>query len=425
MKQTNHASPITRSLLRAAAAASACACCGAALAQSAPQDDAGPDFTFGGYGTVGATHSNFKQADFTSTILKPDGAGYTRSTSFSNDSRLAAQLGVKFDKKWSAVLQVTSERRYNYSYAAQVEWLNVKYQATPDLSVRLGRIALPIFVAADYRKVGYTYPWVRTPIEVYDGIPITNSDGADLTYRWQTGRVKHVTQAFYGGTDVELTDTTSVKTRRQFGVTHNADIGALSLRASLIRATINVNIARALFNGFRQFGPAGAAIATKYDVIDKRVDAFSVGFNYDPGNWFLMSEYSFINGHSILAKSNSVYLSSGYRFGSFTPYATYSQAKGLSPNRDPGLPLAGLPPVLAVGAAQLNAGLNHLLNAIATQDTLSAGVRWDFMPNLALKLQLERITPRAGSRGTLIKPQPGFRSGQAVNVTSATLDFVF
>ncbi|MES2898764.1 MAG: hypothetical protein V4723_03500 [Pseudomonadota bacterium] len=425
MRHSTQAFSTTACLLRPCAMAAAFVCSSAALAQSTTSTQSGPAFSFGGYGTLSATHSNHDFADFTSTILKPDGVGYTRATSLSNDSRLAAQLGVAIDNQWSAVLQVTTERRYDYSYATQVEWLNLKYQATPDLSIRVGRIALPIFVAADYRKVGYAYPWVRPPIEVYGGIPITNSDGADVSYRWQRGSMKHVTQVFYGGTDIELTDTTSVKARGLFGLTHSADIGALSVRASLFTATINVNIARPLFDGFRQFGAAGIAIANKYDVIDKRVDAFTIGFNYDPGQWFLMSEYGIMDGHSFLAKSNSAYLSAGYRFGSLTPYATYSQAKALRPNSDPGLPQAGLPPPLAAAAGQLNAGLNHLLNAIATQDTLSAGLRWDFRPNFALKLQHDRITPRAGSRGTLINPQPGFRSGRAVHVTSVALDFVF
>ncbi len=424
MTQTTSVTPDT-STLRSCALAALLACGAPAQAELAAPAPSSPTFTFGGYGSVGATHSSHQFADFTSTIFKPDGAGYTRSTSFSNDSRLAAQLGLNFDQKWSAVLQLTTERRYDYSYDAQVEWANVKYQATPDLSIRFGRIALPIFVAADYRKVGYAYPWVRPPIEVYGGIPITNSDGADLSYRWQRGRVKHVTQVFYGGTDIRLTDTTSVKARGLFGLTHGADIGALNVRASLFRATINVNIARPLFDGFRQFGPAGVAIADKYDVIDKQVDAFTVGLNYDPGQWFLMAEYGIMDAHSFLARSNSVYLSAGYRIGNFTPYAIYSQAKALRPNSDPGLATSGLPPLAAATAAQLNAGLNHLLNTIATQDTLAAGVRWDFLPNFALKLQHERIVPRAGSRGALINPQPGFRSGRAVHVTSATLDFVF
>jgi hypothetical protein len=44
---------------------------------------------------------------------------------------------------------------------------------------------------------------------------------------------------------------------------------------------------------------------------------------------------------------------------------------------------------------------------------------------MALKLQYDRVTPRDGSRGSLINLEPGFQSDRAVNVTSAVLDFVF
>ena len=56
------------------------------------------------------------------------------------------------------MLQVVSEQRLDRSYRPIVEWANIKYQATPDLSLRFGRIALPMFLAADYRKIGYAYP---------------------------------------------------------------------------------------------------------------------------------------------------------------------------------------------------------------------------------------------------------------------------
>ncbi len=388
-------------------------------------DDSYPAWTFGGFGSLGAAHSDYDQADFTSSILKGSGTGASHDISYNLDSRLGAQLGVKFDKKWSAVLQVGVEQRYNQNFRPLVEWANVKYQATPDLALRVGRIALPIFLAADYRKIGYAYPWVRTPIEVYGGVPITNSDGADLAYRWQSGRVKHTTQAFYGRTSVFLTDTTGVKARGLGGLTHSAEFGPATLRVSAFTAVLDVNIVRALFDGYRQFGPAGVAIADKYDIINKRTTGFAVGLNYDPGKWFLMAEGGRMNTRSILGDSFGMYVSSGYRAGEFTPYLTYSRSRAVDATSDPGLPLTGLPPQAAAIAAQLNGGLNVLLKATSTQTNLAAGVRWDFRPDMALKLQLDHVTPRDGTRGSLVNLEPGFVSGRSINVTSAVLDFVF
>ena len=405
----------------------ACALAAALLAGAAARadDGAAPGVDFRGFGSLGAVHSDANQADFSSTILKAEGAGATRRWAYNLDSRLGAQLDVKFNKQWSGVVQVVLEQRYDLSYKPTVEWANVKYQPTPDLALRVGRIALPIFLAADYRKVGYAYPWVRPPQEVYSGVPISNSDGADLAYRWQHAGVKYVTQAFYGQTDIHLTDTTSVRARGIAGITQSAEYGAATLRLSAFSAQLNVNIARPLFEGFRQFGAQGIAIADQYDVIDKRMDLLAVGLIYDPGKWFLMAEGGTSNGRSFLGKSRAMYASAGYRAGQFTPYLVYSRTDARSPTSAPGLPLAGLPPVYAAAAAQLNAGLDLLLKARASQTTSAAGVRWDVRPDIALKLQYERVLPRGGTRGTLINLRPGFRSGQAVHVTSALLDFVF
>lgn len=388
-------------------------------------DEAAPNWSFSGFGSAGVVHSDYRKADFTSSILKGEGAGATRDWNANIDSRLGGQLDLKFDKRWSAVVQLVVDQRYDLSHKPRVEWANIKYQATPDLALRVGRIALPIFLIADYRKVGYAYPWARTPVEVYGGAPVTNSDGVDLTYRWRHAGVKHVTQVFFGSTEVKLTETTAVQSHAIRGITHNAEIGATTLRASLFSSHVDTNIARPLFDGFRQFGPAGIAIADKYDVVHKRYDIVALGVNYDPGQWFVMSEGGTTNGHSFLAKSVGMYVSAGYRAGNFTPYVTYSMVKAKSGTSDPGLPLTGLPPAYAAAAGQLNAGLNALLMATASQHSVSAGLRWDFRPDMALKLQYDRVVPREGTRGTLINLQPGFRSGRAVNITSAVLDFVF
>ena len=95
------------------------------------------------------------------------------------------------------------------------------------------------------------------------------------------------------------------------------------------------------------------------------------------------------------------------------------------PTSEAGLPTTGLPPQLAIPAQQLNAGLNTFLSTIPVQSTWSAGVRWDAAPDIALKLQFDRVRPTDGSRGTLINQQPDFRSGRAFGIASVALDFVF
>lgn len=393
-----------------------------AAAQAEPM----PVWTFGGFGTAGLVHSSERQADYSANVINPGEAGYTDRWSPSVDSRAGAQLGVALTPRWSAVLQVISERNLQNSYRPVVEWANINYQATPELNLRLGRIALPIYLAGDYRKAGYALPWVRPPVEVYGSLPVANSDGIDAGYRWQAGSANNLTQVFYGHTSVQTDDSGKrARARQLMGLSNTTTYGAFTVRASALTAELTVDLARPLFDAFRQFGPQGAVIAGRYDADHKRVGIANIGISYDNGEWFVQAEGSRMNARSFLGDKSSMYASGGYRIGNWTPYATYARVVANVPIHSDGLDASRLPPQAAAGAAYLNGQLNGLLGRIAAQHSVSAGVRWDFLPDYALKLQYDRLRPTGGSSGTLINVQPGFRPDHSVHVVSVALDFVF
>ncbi|WP_229506273.1 hypothetical protein [Massilia sp. BJB1822] len=397
----------------------------AAVAPAPAPASALPSWTFGGFGSLGAVRSSEKQADFTANPLNPGQAGHSHEWSTAVDSRFGVQLGAQFDRNWSAVVQVVSERRLLDSWQPKVEWANIKYQATPDLSLRIGRIALPLFVTADYRKAGYALPWVRPPVELYGTLPISSSDGIDASYRWQLGGIKNVTQLLYGRTEIDVSRAFRAKASDLTGISNTASIGALSVRASLLSADLRINYGKEFFNAFRHFGRYGERLANRYDASERRVSMVSLGFNYDPGDWFLMGEAGRINTRSFLGDKTAMYLSGGYRIGAFTPYLVAGKVHANTPTRVRGIPMRGLRPQAAERARRLNGGLNAWLSMISVQDTVAAGLRWDVAPSVALKMQYDRVRPHGGTSGTLINVQPGFRSGQAFGVSSVVVDFVF
>ncbi|HEX5342624.1 MAG TPA: porin [Duganella sp.] len=407
-------------LLRAIVAVVSLLGCSAALAG----EDAS-SVTVGGFGTLGVVHSNNNQADFTANALNPGDAGASRAWSAAVDSRLGVQMALNLDSKWSAVLQLVSERTLRDSYAPVVEWANLQYQVTPDLSVRVGRIALPLFLTGDYRKAGYALPWVRPPVELYGAIPLSNSDGVDASYRWQRGDVHNVTQVSLGRADMPLAAAARAQARSLAGISNTATAGALTVRASVLTSELSVDIVRPLFDGLRGFGAQGQALADRYELSAKRAYVASIGFSYDPGQWFMMGEIGRMNTHSFLGDKTAAYAGAGRRYGDLAPYVVYAASRANMQTRVGGVDVGGLPPPQAMAGAQLNAGLNQLLAAIPRQYSITAGVRWDLCPNYALKLQYDRITPQQGSTGTFINVQPGFKSGQPITLLSAALDFVF
>ena len=416
---TKHACTIRRTLLAALAALAL-----PAVAQSFPS------VSFSGYGTLGVVHSNNDQADYLVDAFKPNGPGHTRDLSWDVDSRVALQATAHLTPGLTGVVQVIVQQRHDDRYKPVLEWANLRYQVTPELSVRLGREVLPVFMATDTRRVGYANPWVRPPVEVYSLVPVTFIDGGDVTFRHPLGAGNNTIQLTVGRSESDFPGSSNVNAgtaegRKIVSLVNTFEVGSLTVRASYGEAKLTIDAYRQPFSAFALFGPPGVAIVERYVPIDRRVTFTGLGATYDPGPWFVTGEYARFNTRSIVGDRAAWYASGGMRFGAFTPYATFARIDAKSNMSDPGLPVAAYPAPLQPTAVALNAGLNAQLNALPRQNTLSAGVRWDFMRNAAFKLQYDHVKLDSESFGTFGNRQPGFSPGGTVRLVSATLDFVF
>lgn len=389
------------------------------------QDSDTPSLRFNGFGTAGVVYSDEGQADFVSSLLAPDGAGHTRRLSPEVDTRLGLQVTSDLTQRLTGVLQLVAEQRHDDEYTPRVEWANLKLDITPNLSVRGGRMVLPVFMVFEYRKVGYAIPWVRPPQEVYSTIPVTNFDGVSISHRSRFAGFTNTLVGTYGRKDVTAPRFGEIQGRDGITIGNTLERGASSLFASYVRFDVTARELDPLFDAFRQFGPEGAAIAERYDVDDKRFEMFNIGFRYDPGDWFIMGEGTLNRSRTVFGDNHGWYLTAGYRLGSVTPYATLGRRQRDSATSDPGVSAAGLPPPAATRADELNAALNQLLGSAEQQKSVSLGARWDFARNAALKIQYDHVDLDHGSPGTLANIQPGFEPGGTVNLFSISLDFVF
>jgi opacity protein-like surface antigen len=396
---------------------------GSAVARATDEDTASM-FSFSGFGTAGVVHSNEHDADFTSNAFQPNGAGYTHDWSPAVDSLIGAQVVANFSPRLSAMLQLISEQNYDNSYTPHVEWANVKYELTPDASIRVGRIVLVDFLFSDTHNVGYTLPWVRPPVEVYSLVPIDTNDGVDASYSWTLGRVTQRFVAYAGTTSTQQPAGGYADARRHWGVSDTLEYGAASLRVTYSRASITLDGLDTFVGEFGMFGPQGAALQSKYDPYRRPAEFEAIGAMYDPRDWFVAAEWGASQFHSLLGESTAWYVSGGYRLGKFTPYATYGALKGNSNTYEPGLNVADLPPNLAGPASALNKELTALL-AIQAQNTLSAGLRWDLLKNVDLKLQYDHTRLGKGSAGLLKNEQPGFQVGGTLDILSVAIDFIW
>jgi len=426
----------TRTTLSAALIA-----CGAMHGTAQAQDT--PEFKFSGFGTVAAVHSNDKNSDFVGSIYQPNGAGHNSPWSLNPDTRLGVQGTATFNDSFSGVVQIVSQHQYDNTFNPHVEWANIKYQATPEFSLRLGRIAAPSYLLSESRFVGYASPWVRAPQEVYSQLSITSNDGLDATYRTQLGGANHAFQVYGGRSSVDLPNGNKFKSKLSWGLNDTAEIGSLSLRAGYNSLKLDVDFPTLEpvltgLDGLAAFArtvplPPYQALAqqltsasSKYGLKDVTISAFALGANYDPGNWFLMSEFVAFKGAGFLSNSHSWYASGGYRLGEWTPYLAYSTSVAKVQHNQ--IDTTGVDPQTAGAAQGLSGFVNLVLDAFAsTQHTSSIGVRWDAMKNLAVKAQYDSVNIGSSSDGRFVRPVPALPTPPSKHpkLFTVAVDFVF
>lgn len=367
-----------------------------ALASSAHAQENQSMFSFSGFGSINATHASEKNADYNTSQFQPKGAGFSDSTTF-NNSRLGGQLTATLNDNWSGVIQVITEQRWDNSWKPTLEWANVKYSVNQDLSIRVGRIALPGYMVSDSRKVGFSMTAVRPPVDVYRMLSLTTNDGVDATYRTKFGSVTNTVNAWVGGSEFTFPNGTQEglegRANNVQGISNNIEVGDLSLRATVIRGKVTFPSVAALraipVPMYQAIGMSGDHASYKF---------YQLGAMYDTGKWFATGEVA-QTSYDLTGGQDAWYVQGGYRMGAFTPYATYATVS----QRD-----------------------NPLLPTLKRMDqrTASVGVRYDLLTNTALKLQYDNVRATSSNPGTLSNVQPGYKPGTN-NVISAAVDFVF
>ncbi len=351
-----------------------------------------PQVTFGGFGSLGVSHSTMSSGDYVLDGGIPKGPGLSNSLSTTNDSRIAGHMAAQMSPKVSVVMQVDAEYHSGNSYEPEVEFANVKYVLAPDVYTRVGRIALPTFLQSENRDIGYTYAWIHPPVEVYRQEQLTHTDGVEADYRLQTGAVGHSISAFYGRATISTNDPpvlTTLSSKHMRGIFDTADYGP------------------AIFHvGYQERDTNSGYILTGLPETWVNSSDLSLGAQYDPGNWFAISEW--IQRKSTY-ETNAMYVSAGYRVKKLTPYLTYAQ-------NSQGSFLPGFPSPSPDGIRLAN----------RAQSTASVGVRWDFRPDTDLKLQFDQVKLSNNSNGFLANVPANINLyGSKFYVISAVVDLIF
>ncbi len=382
---------------------------GAFTATAGAQDSL--PITISGFGTGAITRTDTDQAEF-SRVSQVSGAGKDFRTGVDSD------FGVQATAKYSDNLSFTAQglvlkRGENDAYTGTLAWAFAKYKINEDFSVRLGRIAAPIYMISDIRNVGYANTMLRPPTEVYAQVALDSIDGGDILYQHSFGD-STVTAQLAAGTAKAKSPGTVINLGTVAGQV-SLENGPFTYRISHAQANVSFHN-QGLDQLIAGANAAGLGLGDQLDVIDFKGTFSSLGLIMDYKNILAQAEYGIRKTDTRLAPdTTSWYLMLGYRVGKFVPYYVHGDVKQDSIRDFSSLPSSG-------PLAPLSAGLNGAIKT-GEQSSNAVGVRWDFYKSAALKVQIDRVSPRNGN-GTLINVKPGY-TGKDVTVYAAAIDFVF
>jgi len=384
-----------------------------------------------GFGTAALTTSDDDRAQF----ARPNQAGGAADNFRTGvDSNLGLQVDYPVNSWLSLTAQGLVRQDAEDHYGAELSWAFAKFRISDSLSVRLGRVGLPVFMISDYRNVGYANTMLRPPAEVYSQVPFNSVDGVDVTWRHDLGNTSLTSQLAVGTIKTPIAGNFHARGKDIIALNLVAENGPFTLRAGHARTKVTVDdlaslntllgSLRAAGTGYRL--PQLNALAGDIEAKDKKGTFNSVGLTMDWNNFVIQTEYAKRKTDTYINDTTSWYLMGGYRIGKFLPYYTRSELKidGTINNTVPAACPAGYPVACTPTLQQLSNGVRRIaVSGVGQgeQTTDTIGVRWDVYSSVALKLQIDRIKPKGN--GLFINAQPGF-SGP-VTVGAVALDFVF
>lgn len=376
----------------------------------ASAQESASEFSLRGFATLGMARTGSDDAEFVRDLSQP--RGISSHWSGLIDSVLGVQANWQLAPKVEAVVQGVSRYRHDRSFTPTLAWAYLKYDPTPALSLRAGRLGTEFFMQADSRWVGYSFLTVRPVGDYFWYLPFYSIHGADAALSLPVGEAVLRGKAFFGYSQGRIP-----LAEEQWNIGGSPMLGGYlewfngpwHLRASYanIRFHHDLPLSEVLKP---QIGRGLTALESDFLATEgSRSHYYALGAMYDNGPWQGQLQLNRIEqGSHSFESSSGGYALLGYRIASLTPYLGYSWVRSQT---------EGMAPPNLIAAYVVS-------DSHADQRTTIAGLRWDLARNTALKAQWD------GVRGTPTSVFPYRMENRArwngkLDVYSLTLDFIF
>jgi hypothetical protein len=373
-----------------------------------------------GFGTLGLVYNATDHAEF---IRDPSQSAGVSGWGTKADTLAGLQVNYKPNPLFEAVVQGVSEYNSDGNYKPDLTWAFLKYAPTSDIDLRAGRLGLDAYMLADSRDIGYSYLWVRPPIEYFGTLQLSHLDGADILVRQIFGDTLTTFKIYAGRADEELpiglAENYDLKGSDVYGAYIGTQTNHWQFRLGFIGARLQHDLpppVSILLDGMRaSTDPATRQFAEDFYLKNKTLFHYSFGAVYENGAFQAQWLYDYATSNSrAYPDHNSAIWLVGYRIQKWTPYALAAGTWLHDFDDNAGVP-AGDP---YYAAANLFVATTRF-----QQTSLSLGVRYDVMPNVDIKLQASSINAKYDPSFFWRNTEAGW-DGDTV-VFSAVLDFVF
>jgi hypothetical protein len=374
-------------------------------------------FNIHGFGTLGLTYQNDENIIYNSSLRNDRGSD--GDISLQNDSRFGLQIDYTLNQQFEATIQGSVDVT-----GITLEWANIKYNINDNINLKVGQMRFPTAMYSDILKVGYAYNWVRLPEDVYGILPLTSYTGVELNYQNTYKNIDYKIK-IYGGKsedtmkggkevgdyDITLDDVYGINlsgTYKGFEIhTGFTYVKNFSISNEIINRYFTTAINNPLLS------QTDRELINRYNPIDKIARYYSVGIKYEIDEFYMLGEYVYIDMDNIISDNYAGYISMGYHYGKFTPHITFSKVTGES----------------NYNTKITNPKIDITMQSMASstfidQQHITLGLRYDYIDNIALKLQYDHIKENDDGKGLSIHKELPYKP-QDINLISFAIDFVF
>jgi len=325
----------------------------------------------------------------------------TEHLSFENDSVYGVNIRTKVNDKISGAAQLLATAN-DSTFNIEADWAYLSYKSSKQTSIRAGMLNLSTFLISDYANIGYLYPWIRTPVEVYQNNPLKNFLGVEWLHISRFGKsTKLTSQLFMGSAQVEKNGLL-FRATDGYGFNFQLDVPHFTFRLGAITPTIQLE------------GPNGTGTTTvDYVDLDDRGYMYTVGASVDWNNFILYAESVSTDTEgktqAIFPNQTGSYVTIGYKMGDYTPHVTIGSSEG-------DIYTGALPAGITAAATPL------------TQDSITYGLRYNVNKSVALKFEHQMIDLEPGlgdGFGTIDANTAVPGSVESYSVTTMAMDVIF